>query len=246
MVTLEGPVPANWHPGDLTCLVVGNACEQQLRAITGSAWGARATRMAQVKGASGGRRRMARWGLAKTLVALTLGLSCVAGCASRSETCSAPGDKETDIAGYHLGPGDLVRVTVFQQADLSGEFRLDGDGHLALPLAGEIEAGGLTTRGLEQAIAARLHDGSFLVDPKVGAQVLTYRPFYILGEVRKPGEYEYKNAMTVINAVALAGGQTYRAKTSAATIERGTCTMDARVDTPVLPGDIIRIPERFF
>jgi polysaccharide export outer membrane protein len=188
---------------------------------------------------------MTRWGMTKTLVALTLALSCSAGCASRSETCSAPGAKGTDVAGYELGPGDRVRVNVFRETDLSGEFLLDGDGRLALPLVGTIEAGGLTTRGLEQAIAARLQ-GGFLVEPRVSAQVLTYRPFFILGEVRKPGEYEYKNGITVINAVALAGGHTYRAKTSVATIERGTCTMDAEVDTPVLPGDIIRIPERFF
>jgi polysaccharide export outer membrane protein len=189
---------------------------------------------------------MTRGGMTGTLVALILGLNCIAACASKTPSCSAQGAQQTDAAGYQLGPGDVVRVDVFQETDLSGEFRLDGDGRLALPLVGTIDAGGLTTRGLEQALAARLHDGGFLVDPKVSAQVLTYRPFFILGEVRNPGEYEYKNGMTVINAVALAGGHTYRAKTSVASIERGTCTMDAEVDSPVLPGDIIRIPERFF
>jgi polysaccharide export outer membrane protein len=84
------------------------------------------------------------------------------------------------------------------------------------------------------------------LSPQVSVQVLTYRPCYILGEVSRPGGYEYKKGMTVINAVALAGGFTYRAKTGAASIERGTCTLGAQADTPVLPGDIIRVPERLF
>jgi polysaccharide export outer membrane protein len=189
---------------------------------------------------------MVRSGPVKLRVALIVGLACLAGCAGTTNTCGPQVAKGVDIAGYELGPGDLVRVNVFQQTELSGQFRLDGDGHLALPLAGEIQAGGLTTRELEQAIATRLREGNYLVNPQVGAQVLTYRPFYILGEVNKPGQYEYKNGMTVINAAALAGGYTYRAKTGVASIERGDCTMAAEVDTAVLPGDIIRVPERFF
>jgi polysaccharide export outer membrane protein len=189
---------------------------------------------------------MLRWGGIELRVALVVGLVCLAGCAGTSNTCGPQVAQEVDIAGYKLGPGDLVSVNVFQQTELSGQFRLDGDGHLALPLAGEIKAGGLTTRELEQAIATRLREGNYLVNPQVSAQVMTYRPFYILGEVNKPGQYEYKNGMSVINAAALAGGYTYRAKTGSASIERGGCTMEAQVDTEVLPGDIIRIPERFF
>ena len=89
-------------------------------------------------------------------------------------------------------------------------------------------------------------DRAHLLNPQVGVQVLTYRPFYIVGEIRKPGEYEYQNGMTIINAVALAGGYTHRAKASAATIERAACIGPAAPDAEVLPGDIIRIPERFF
>ena len=189
---------------------------------------------------------MSRWGRMKALVALLIGLALLTGCAATGVTCGAEAAPETDVAGYQLGPGDLVRVNVFQQADLSGQFRLDGDGDLALPLAGEISAGRLTTRGLEQAIAARLREGNYLLNPQVSVQVLTYRPFYIVGEIRRPGEYEYRNGMTLMNAAALAGGFTYRARESAATIERGACTMGAGPDTPVLPGDVIRVPERFF
>lgn len=178
--------------------------------------------------------------------AIAVALTLLAGCAGAPAPCDAVAVSATAIEGYRLGPGDLVRVTVFRQPDLSGEFRLDGEGDLALPLAGELRAGGMTTRELEQAIATALRDANYLISPQVGVQVLTYRPFYIVGEVRRPGEYEYKNGMTLINAVALAGGYTHRAKTSAATIERGACKMPASVDTPVLPNDVIRIPERFF
>ena len=189
---------------------------------------------------------MACWRPVAALATLVIALSVLTGCATPHETCGAQPGAEGDLAGYRLGPGDLVRITVFRQAELSGQFRLDGDGNLALPLVGEIDAGRLTTRALEQAIAARLREGDYLRNPQVSVQVVTYRPFYILGEIRRPGEYEYRDGMTVINAAALAGGHTYRARTSAATIERGDCLMATRPDTPVLPGDVIRVPERFF
>ena len=189
---------------------------------------------------------MPRWGSAQSLVALVIGLGVLDGCAATNETCGAGAAIQRDVAGYELGPSDLVQVNVFRQEDLSGRFRLDGDGDLALPLAGEISAGHLTTRELEQTIAARLREGGYLRDPQVSIQVLTYRPFYIVGEIRRPGEYEYRNGITLTNAAALAGGYTYRARASAATIERGACTMRTRPDTPVLPGDVIRVPERFF
>jgi protein involved in polysaccharide export with SLBB domain len=182
----------------------------------------------------------------RVLIALILGTGILAGCAATPAPCATAARPEAAVAGYRLGPGDLVRVTVFRQPDLSGQFRLDGDGDLALPLAGEIRAGRLTTRELEQAIAARLRDANYLLNPQVSIQVLTYRPFYIVGEIGRPGEYEYQNGMTVINAVALAGGYSHRAKASAATIERGACIMPAGPDTPVLPSDVIRVPERFF
>lgn len=191
-------------------------------------------------------QRMSRASACRALAALLLGIGILTGCAATPAPCATAPPPEAGVAGYRLGPGDLVRVTVFRQPDLSGQFRLDGDGELALPLAGEIRAGGLTTRELEQAIAARLRDANYLLHPQVNVQVLTYRPFYIVGEVRRPGEYQYQSGMTLINAVALAGGYSHRAKASAATIERGACIMPARPDTPVRPSDVIRVPERFF
>ncbi len=153
------------------------------------------------------------------------------------------------VAGYRLGPGDQVRVTVFRHEDLSGEFELDGEGYFALPLVGEIQAGGKVVRDLENDIETAFQEGGYLVSPQVGLEVLNYRPFYILGEVNQPGSYPYVNGMTIINAVALAGGYTYRASQGAISVQRGGSngeTLSVGPTTQVLPGDIISVPERFF
>jgi protein involved in polysaccharide export with SLBB domain len=154
------------------------------------------------------------------------------------------------VAGYRLGPGEKVRLTVFRHEDLSGEFDLDGEGFLAMPLVGEIPGAGLTARQLENEIEIRLKAGGYLVNPQVSVEVLNYRPFYIIGEVNNPGSYQYVNGMTVINAVALAGGFTYRADQDDIIITRGGSEGrkidDVRADTPVLPGDIVEVTERFF
>ena len=137
-------------------------------------------------------------------------------------------------------------MTVYRQPELSGQFALDGEGYMAVPLVGEILADGLTTRQLEDEIELRLKSGGYLVDPQVGVALLTYRPFYVLGEIANPGSYEFRDGMTVINAVALAGGYTYRADGDGVLIERGACQMATMADTAVQPGDIIKVPERFF
>lgn len=175
---------------------------------------------------------------------LIAGLGWLAACSSGLPACG-PAELSEATAEYRLGPGDRLQMTVFDQADLSGQFRLDGQGYLALPLVGDIAAGHLTTRELEQSVADHLRAGDFLLHPQVSIQVLTYRPFYILGEVSNPGQYEYKNGMTVVNAVALAGGYTYRARSSKITIEYGGCTFVADPDTKVLPGEVITVPERY-
>ena len=150
---------------------------------------------------------------------------------------------------YTLGSGDRVRVTVFGEEDLSGEFEVDGSGFISMPLIGEVEAGGLTLRQLEKVIAEKLLDG-YLKTPRVSVDVRNYRPFYILGEVKEPGSYPYVSGMTVLNAVALAGGYTYRARKKRLLITRANDAEGAKQrateDTVVLPGDVVRVPERFF
>jgi len=156
---------------------------------------------------------------------------------------------EASVAGYRLGPGDQVRMTVFRHEDLSGEFEIDGEGFFAMPLVGEIMTAGMTARELENEIETRLKGGGYLVSPQVSIEVLNYRPFYIIGEVNNPGSYQYVNGMTLINAVALAGGFSYRADQDDVVISRGGSEgtrIEALPDTAVLPGDIIEVPERFF
>jgi protein involved in polysaccharide export with SLBB domain len=153
------------------------------------------------------------------------------------------------VAGYRLGPGDQVRLTVFRHEDLSGEFEMDGEGQFSMPLVGDIEGRGLTARQLETRIETRLKDEGYLIDPQASIEVLNYRPFYIIGEVRNPGSYAYVNGMTVVNAIALAGGYTYRADQDDIIVTRGGSNgkkIEVAADTQVLPGDIVEVPERWF
>lgn len=176
------------------------------------------------------------------------GLVFLAACAATPDLprCKLAAGTTERLAGYRLGPGDRLRVTVFRHENLSGEFALDATGTVALPLVGEISAGGLTTRELEEKAEEHLRRERYLVNPQVSMEILTYRPFYVLGEVAQPGEYEYVSGMNVTNAVAVAGGYTYRADASEATISRGDCYINAEPTTKVLPGEIVRVPERFF
>lgn len=159
------------------------------------------------------------------------------------------GDARADTE-YKLGAGDKVRITVFGEPNLSGEYEIDGTGLVAFPLIGEVKAAGGTARDLEQGVKGKLRDG-YLKNPVVSIEILSYRPFFILGEVKRPGSYPYKNGLTVLNAVALAGGYTYRAKQSRWLITRtGKKEWQEKEiekgDFAVLPGDTIVVPERFF
>lgn len=150
---------------------------------------------------------------------------------------------------YTLGSGDKIYITVFGQDDLSGEFVVNGSGQVSLPLIGDIAVARLSLAEAEAAVIGKLKP-EYLRNPRVSIQVLNYRPFYILGEVKQPGSYPYVSGMSVVQAVALAGGYTYRARENRLLIVRGTDEkrreQPADHDTSVLPGDIIRVPERFF
>lgn len=150
---------------------------------------------------------------------------------------------------YVLGPGDRISVTVFGEADLSGEFQIDGQGQVPMPLIGTVNAIGESPRSLERHLVALFSDG-YLVNPQISVEVLNFRPFFILGEVNNPGSFPYREGLTVLNAVALAGGFTYRADEDDIEITRGGATdappAEARLTTPVGPGDLIRVTERLF
>jgi protein involved in polysaccharide export with SLBB domain len=150
---------------------------------------------------------------------------------------------------YRVSSGDSLRVSVYGHADLSGEFEVDGAGQLSLPLIQDVEAEGKTLNELEQIITDKLKP-DYLLNPRVAVEILNYRPFYIVGEVNDPGSYAYVSGMTVINAVALAGGFTYRANKREVKITRDQSgdkdDFSGKTDTTVLPGDVIEIGERFF
>src|SRR6195256_6106601 len=149
---------------------------------------------------------------------------------------------------YVLGPNDRVRLKVYGEPDIAGEYEVDNNGNVSIPLAGHIRAAGLTTRQLERSIASALSKG-IVRDPRVNVEIALYRPYYILGEVKKSGEYPYRLGLTVMDAVASAGGFTYRANENKVYLRRSggaeeIYALDAPV--PVFPGDNIRIPERYF
>jgi polysaccharide export outer membrane protein len=150
---------------------------------------------------------------------------------------------------YTLGPGDQIRIIVFGSEDLSGEFEVGPQGDIAYPLIGQVQAAGKTLRAVEDDIASRLKP-DYLKDPRVNVEVLNYRPFFVLGEVRKPGSYPYQSGMSVEKAIALAGGFTYRAVTDEVLVTRSSDPakqkMKACLNAAILPGDTIEIEERFF
>jgi len=172
--------------------------------------------------------------------------------ASASVAAAAHSDEvktERVIPTYRLGVADKIRVITFGEPSLTGEFFIGGSGKVSLPLVGDVQAAGLTTREFQTAVETALREG-YLKDPHVSVEVLTYRPFYILGEVQKPGEYPFTNGLTVMNAVATANGFTYRANKKRVFIKRAESADEVEYPitstTPVAPGDTIRIKERFF
>ena len=190
-------------------------------------------------------------------IAIISAIMILAGCATNAAPApntaldpAVSASTEPSLApAYVLGSGDQLRIIVFGEDNLSGEFFVDGAGMVSLPLVGEVPAAGKTVAQFRSELESRLSDG-YLNDPRVSAEVLNYRPFYILGEVEESGEYPYTDGLTVMNAVARAGGFTYRANTRTVFIKRADT--DAEVELPlnatlrVMPGDTIRIAERFF
>jgi polysaccharide export outer membrane protein len=149
---------------------------------------------------------------------------------------------------YRLGPGDQIRVSVFNEQELTGPYTVGAQGTIAYPLVGTIRASGLTVPEFTSALQTAL--ATYVRNPSVSVEVTNYRPFFILGEVQRPGTYPYSASLTVPNAVATAGGFTYRANRSRVFIRHAHENVERSypltVATPVLPGDTVRIGERLF
>ncbi len=150
--------------------------------------------------------------------------------------------------GYRLGTGDKLKVTVFGEEDASGEYEIDATGTISVRLIGRMQVKGMTVSEVEQALYDQYRSRGFFKNPKISIELVNLRPFFILGEVEKRGSYPYVNGLTVAQAVAIAGGYTYRASRSRITIQRVGAPKEEPVGegAPVYPGDIIRVPERYF
>lgn len=177
-------------------------------------------------------------------MALTAGASALTACSTMAPTP----DAIAEPVEYRLGPGDQIRITVFNEPDLTGPFTVGSQGAIAYPLVGSIQASGLTVPEFTTALQTAL--ATYVRNPSVAVEVTNYRPFFILGEVARPGTYAYSANLTVPNAVATAGGFTYRANRSRVFIRHANENVERSyqltVATPVLPGDTVRIGERLF
>ena len=149
---------------------------------------------------------------------------------------------------YKLGAGDKLKVVVLADPEFSGDYEVDASGSISVRMIGRISVLGMTTAELENVLTERYRSAGYLRNPKLSVELMSARPFFILGEVAKPGSYPYVAGLTVAQAVAIAGGYTRRASTSRIKVKRfGTTSEDSVTeDSRVSPGDILRVPERFF
>jgi protein involved in polysaccharide export with SLBB domain len=186
-----------------------------------------------------------------TCMAAQLGFS--AGAAMAAEPTAPPpaaqGASSQIIADYTLGAADKVRILVYNEPNLSGEFLVNSNGMISMPLIGDVVALNRSTTQIRTEIEERLAAG-YLRAPQVSIDVLTFRPFYILGEVNKPGDYPYSAGLTVLKAVATANGFTYRADKKHVYLKHPGQTSETKYDMSadflLQPGDTIRIAERYF
>lgn len=169
--------------------------------------------------------------------------------------CSSPDRHLAPIAAapagpYRLGAGDEVRIAIFGLDTVTNTYTVGDGGTISMPLLNTVPASGRTVEELQVAIVDVLRQKEIVRAPSVSVQVQKYRPFFILGEVQRPGQYPYVPGMTVLTAVSIAGGFTFRAETRRAALVRPTATSAikgaALPETQVLPGDTINIYEAWF
>ncbi len=176
-----------------------------------------------------------------------LAMVLVAACASQPVATELAADGQWR---YLLNSEDEIKVVVYGEEELSDTYKVDAAGNISMPLIGTVPVRGQTTTGLEQVLVQKLADG-FLNNPNVRVEMVTYRPFFILGEVRNPGKYPYTPGLTVFSAVAIGGGFTYRANTDDFEVVRQLSNGEkskgsAKRDSELYPGDIIYVRERLF
>jgi protein involved in polysaccharide export with SLBB domain len=198
--------------------------------------------------------RLEGFGVPRALASAALLILCLleAGCSGTNARPVSEAERQAlqqAAAGSpRLQAGEKIHVTVFGEASLSGDYQIDPSGFVSLPLAGTIKAAGLSQQQLEQDLAQKFSSG-YLKNPKITVSISEFRPFYIVGEVEKPGAYPYNGGLQVLSAIAIAGGTTYRANQSYVLVQHpGESSMreyDMSAPIPILPGDIIQIPRRY-
>jgi polysaccharide export outer membrane protein len=149
---------------------------------------------------------------------------------------------------YRLQVGDKLKLIVFGEENLSGDVEINGRGRIQIPLVGEIPASGRTLKDLKRDISAKLADG-YIKSPRISLDITNYRPIFVHGEVKSGGRFDYSNNLSFTDAIAMAGGFTYRAQQSYVILSRAGSTpvrINMPAAIPLLPGDNIRVPERFF
>lgn len=149
-----------------------------------------------------------------------------------------------------LQPGERLKITVYGEEALTGEYDINPGGYVSMPLIGAIRAAGRTQAEFGRDVANRYRRGGFLQDPNVTVAIVQFKPFYVLGEATAPGEYPYRSGLNIHAAVAMAGGFTYRASRSIVLIrhtgEEVWKEYPLTEPVPIAPGDLIRVPERYF
>ena len=149
---------------------------------------------------------------------------------------------------YALDTGDVVRVSVYGEAELSKSYQVDDGGALSLPLVGPVSVRGKTTQMAAARIAAALAEG-YIREPSVAVEIATYRPFFIQGAVKTGGQFVYVYGMSVRAAISTAGGFSETADRTRAIVYRrqGNEMVKGVVDLdfPIYPGDTIVISERW-
>jgi polysaccharide biosynthesis/export protein len=177
---------------------------------------------------------------------LVLMLVPLAGCAVNGRPATYPVETK---GPYTLDTGDIVRVSVYGEAELTRSYKVEDNGAVSLPLAGQVQVRGMTTQMTAARITAALSDG-YIREPSVAVEIEQYRPFFIQGAVAAGGQFPYVYGMTVRAAISTAGGFSDTADRRKAIVyrRRGAEMIKSAVglDFPIFPGDTIVISERWF
>ncbi|MBS0539769.1 MAG: polysaccharide export protein [Proteobacteria bacterium] len=152
---------------------------------------------------------------------------------------------------YRLGAGDKVRIIVPSDPDISSDYEVNSSGAITARRLGAVDVAGLSVSDLESRLMQRYRDARYFTSSSVlSVELLSTRPFYMIGEIGRQGSFPYVSCLRVIQAVALAGGFTRRASRDNITIKRFFADSSEEEyvteDTLVEPGDVIRVPERWF